>query len=345
MSYENQPRIAKAAVDIVARTDFDVPLTARIKSPTTVYKFLPDLRNSPGSLEQSEGFANMNPTVRVGDQVYIDAREGNDYLIEVGGQGQMARTGRIPVSTADIIAGNPAAGVRSFVPPLPQSTNANAPGYVAPPPKRASPDDWMPLFMLFAVVSVIVGIAGALYRSTVNASTTMKGEADYGVPHAKYVATPDGFTVTFSKMSEPFYNVTHAWKNMKHTGGPLVAIAFIAMMIVLLFIVILVYGIECFFKTTITVDRETVKINGKSMARSDFGNFVVDHSLTGDEGEVAVLGYQFGRKTMPFGGVWGHSQAQEVASALNTHLRRAPMVGDEHSPSSEALRAARPSDF
>jgi hypothetical protein len=337
-SFGNPAQISKEAVEIVDKVLYSPPLTGTMKSPTMVYKAMPDVNRYPTTLEQSEAFANLNPSVRPGDEIFIFAREGEDYLIQIG-----RRQGRVPISAVNITYGDPNNGAPVSVPPRPQTTNAQAPGYRPPPPKPSDPMDYI---IPFIVLSVVVGIAGTIYSRIVNTSVIAPGEADYGVPHANYKRTDDGFRVVFTKNSEAFYRVTHAWSNLQHnSGGVLGALMFLAMMILLFFVVILWYGIECFFKTTIVVDREAVTINGKKMARGDFGNFTIHHTLKANDNEVAVLGYQFGRRSFQFGGVWSHGHAQEVAGALNSRLRYARSAVDEQRASPENLRAARPTDF
>jgi hypothetical protein len=343
-SYVNPAIISKAAVELVEHTNFFSPLTGTINSPTRVYKLIPDIRRDPSTLDQSEIFSNMNPAVNVGDEVSITAREGDDYLIQITQPGRMSKLGRVPVSAVDITYGNPSSGTPVFIPPRPQNEDASAPGYVASPPKPVEPGSiFLEYILPFMVISTLVAIVGFIYRRMANASTAKPGEADYGVPHAKFAKTKYGFSVTFIRSSEAFYRTTHVVAGSKASGG--VALIFYAIMILFLFILLLWYGIESFLKTVITVDSENVTIGGKKMARRDFGSFNVAHSISGPQGEIGVLGYTFGRRALPFGGVWDHGQAQEVASALNDHLRSTPMAGDEHSPSPEALRTARPTDF
>jgi hypothetical protein len=121
------------------------------------------------------------------------------------------------------------------------------------------------------------------------------------------------------RSSEIFYQMTHMSGNMESPSGALVAMFFMVMMIALLFVMIFWAGIESFFRTVITVDREFITIGRKRMPRADFGGFSIAHTL-GKE-EAAVLGYSFGSRAFSFGGVWELKQAREVASALNRHLR------------------------
>ena len=81
--------------------------------------------------------------------------------------------------------------------------------------------------------------------------------------------------------------------------------------------------------TKIEVTKDAVIINRKKFRRADFGGFNVDHTLKGKDGTIAVLGYKFGRSYFPFGGAWPEGEAMEVASALNDHLRSAPVAGEE----------------
>jgi hypothetical protein len=60
---------------------------------------------------------------------------------------------------------------------------------------------------------------------------------------------------------------------------------------------------------------------------------------------VAVLGYHYGNRRYAFGGVWPEAKAEEVASALNALLHTLPVAVDEHRPSPDDLRAARPTEF
>jgi hypothetical protein len=135
--FQNSPRISKAAVDLIDRVNFDPPLGGRMKTSTMAYKYMPNPVNNPDSLEQSEIFANQNPSMRAGDAVYITAREGTDYLIEVPQQGM--RPGRIPVSVVNVVTGDLEFGIPVVVPPIPQSINPNAAGYVIPPKSAQSP--------------------------------------------------------------------------------------------------------------------------------------------------------------------------------------------------------------
>lgn len=350
----NRGSISKAAIELVNRAEYLAPLTGRANRQTIVYKWVPDLRKGGNwsTLEQSEIFANMNPALRAGQEVPINAREGDDYIVEIptanGMNSPARRLGRVPVSALDVVFGNPESGAQVTVPPLPQSTNANAPGYVAPRIAPKQFDDYLVEYGApLALLSVIVGVAGALYRNSVNGSKVGRNEADYGVPHAKFEKTDGGFKVSFVRSSAPLYAVTHGFSSLQSgNGSPFAAIILIFVMIALMFVVLLWFGIESFFKTVITVDRDSVTIGRKRMSRDDFHKFNVDHSISGiGPTQVAVLGYTFGRRGFEFGGVWDHGEAQEVASALNYHLGVAPKAGDEHQLSPEQLRDNRVYEF
>jgi hypothetical protein len=338
--------ISKDAVEPVARIDYFTRLAGRITAPTTVYKLMPDVVGVTKTLEQSEVFANLNPSIKVGDEVSITAREGDDFLIQFAPAGGMIKLGRVPVSAVEVTYGDPNSGTSVFVPPRPQNTDAHAPGYQPAPPQKTSYfwDYFVPFFVAFFAISILVGIAGFIYRQITNASTAKAGEADRGVPHAKYEKLEHGFKVTFVRSSETFYRATREATSMQSSGG-LAGLLFFAMIIMFFIFVILWYGIESFLKTVIVVDRESITIGGKRMPREDFGPFNVEKTLSGKDGENAILGYGFGRRSFAFGGVWEHGEATQVASALNYHLRATPMVGDEHNPSPEDLQRDRPQKY
>ena len=160
-------------------------------------------------------------------------------------------------------------------------------------------------------------------------------EANYGVPHTKFQRTDDGFTVRFRTTGEALYKLTVAASG---GGGALLGL--------LLIVVFIVWGIiEMFLSTTITVDKDSITINGRRMRREDFGSFAVHHTITGGNKTGEVLGYTYGSQSFAFGGVWEEGKATEVAAALNRVLRTVPMAADECRVSSEELRSVRPSEF
>jgi hypothetical protein len=103
--------------------------------------------------------------------------------------------------------------------------------------------------------------------------------------------------------------------------------------------------------TSIEVTRDAVIIDKKKLRRSDFGSFVIGHTvgLPGTASTfaqtTAVLGYQYGSRSFEFGGMWAEGQANEFVSALNKKMRVTAAASDERNPSPEALRVARPTDF
>jgi len=99
--------------------------------------------------------------------------------------------------------------------------------------------------------------------------------------------------------------------------------------------------------TEIEVTRDAVIIDGKAYRRRDFGGFNINKTFqpANTRGTFAELGFTYGMQSFGFGGALLEEQAQEVASALNTHLRLAAREGDEQQPSAEQLRSSRPSDF
>ncbi|TWB09327.1 hypothetical protein FBZ89_14211 [Nitrospirillum amazonense] len=166
-------------------------------------------------------------------------------------------------------------------------------------------------------------------------------EASYEVPYCKFQHTPEGFIVSFNAPPLGFHKVLHATSTAKSGGQAATALVALA-------------GIGAFRLaqkggkgTVIEVTRDAVIIDGKKMRRGDFGSFHVSSTYKGNhlDSNVAVLGYSYGSQSFEFGGAWGERQANEVASSLNTHLRAAPLAGDETRASPEALRAARPTDF
>ena len=162
-------------------------------------------------------------------------------------------------------------------------------------------------------------------------------KADYGVPHTRFLRTADGFTVQFSKMGIGWHKVLGRMEK-NPLGGLVVGAVFS-----LWWVIKAVIGVG----TRIVVTKDAVIVNGKRMARGDFGGFSVKTTwkIPSRENTLAVLGYSFGHRGFEFGGAWKDAKATEVASALNTHLRITPEAGDESQASPAQLRAARPTDF
>jgi hypothetical protein len=161
---------------------------------------------------------------------------------------------------------------------------------------------------------------------------------NYDVPHVTFNKTPDGFTVYFKKAKIGTHRVlsnVHQGKSASDAAAGLLALGVVGALH-------LGQG-----GSNIEVNREAVIIDGKKMARRDFGGFHISHTWKGAhiENNLAVLGYTFGSQSYEFGGGWDERKGTEVAAALNRHLRETPMVGDESVATPDVLREARPSDF
>jgi hypothetical protein len=163
--------------------------------------------------------------------------------------------------------------------------------------------------------------------------------ANYDVPHCDFTKTEEGFIVKFNRAK---LGIHKGMAGLSQPQGAGQAVGSLVGMAVLGAVRAAQGG------STIEVTRDAVIIDGKKMSRYDFGSFNISHSFGGSpivDRSVAVLGYSFGNQSFEFGGAWPENQANEVASSLNDHLRRTPMVGDDHRPSPEALRQTRPTDF
>lgn len=181
-------------------------------------------------------------------------------------------------------------------------------------------------------------------------------EANYGVPHCKFESTDDGgFKVQY-----------RGWGVLATLLTPVLIIAILIVSIIVAasgggFIGFVIAMAGCCFgsyklwevlipPTKIEVTPEFVIIDNKKMRRGEFGHFNQFSSQTIQTGKTSTtlhtLGYQFGNQSFPIRGSWlNDRQVSEVASALNSHLKSAPRLGDELRASPEALRAARPTDF
>jgi len=153
-------------------------------------------------------------------------------------------------------------------------------------------------------------------------------EAEYGVPHCKFERTPEGFKVHFNKTSLHVNKVVGTGNPLLMVGGGIAALTQ-----------------KAGSGTNIEVTRDAVIIDGKRLARKDFGHFGIGKGWEVQGYTTSVLSYQYGRRSFDFGGAWKQAEATEVASALNDHLRATPMAGDEDQLSPEQLRASRPTDF
>jgi hypothetical protein len=191
-------------------------------------------------------------------------------------------------------------------------------------------------------------------------------EAQWGIPHCKYEKTPEGFKVNY--VTPRKFNP--AMIALGSVAGLVLAVLSIAFGIAagantdsvlvgfLVFFGLLGGGFYFTIRkivgrihTSIEVTRNAVIIDNKKLRREDFGSFNIGHTvnLPGTATTLgqssAVLGYRYGSQNFEFGGTWLKSQAEEFVSSLNKKIRRTAAEGDESSPSPEALRAARPTDF
>ena len=159
-------------------------------------------------------------------------------------------------------------------------------------------------------------------------------EAEYGVPHCKFEYTVEGFRATFNKVSLG----VHKGVNIAGKAGALGLVALPVVGAVAL-------AQKAAGGTVVEVTGDAVIIDGKRLARRDFSGFNVYKSWEDSSRKLAVLGYQYGFRGFEFGGAWEESKANEIASALNKHLRKTPLTGDENSPTPEEIKNSRPTDF
>ena len=178
-------------------------------------------------------------------------------------------------------------------------------------------------------------------------------EAEYGVPHCKFTANDQGFTVTFKK--PPIVFLTLVVPTLLFV---IVIAALSAWVLVnwIAFTIVAAAGLGGLYwlmetigtTTTITVTPELVTIDGKSMRRSDFGTFAIYEKKTtawGKDNPVNMhqVGYRLGNCTFPCGGRWmDERHITEFTAALNRALHAAPVAG---APSPEELRVKRQVKF
>ncbi len=187
--WQNPPRISKAAVELVERVEFNPPLSGRINSATPVYKWLPDLFKNPSTLEQGEIFANLNPTVHVGDELSIDAREGNDYIAEIPSRNRVRA--RIPVAAIDLVAGAPVSSFSITLAPAPQSTDPAAPGYVPPPMSSSERSIIGMLISLGGATSMIALIVGVIIMDARVHKSPPNVASPYNIDPEKWAYDPN----------------------------------------------------------------------------------------------------------------------------------------------------------
>jgi hypothetical protein len=163
--------------------------------------------------------------------------------------------------------------------------------------------------------------------------------AEWGVPHCKFERRADGFTVTFNRSPEWLEKIS-AMTGNKESGA-----LFALVLLPVVLIAMIAYAI--FGNSKIEVGPEFIIIDGKKLVRKDFSGFSVHHTLKihGKEDTLGILGFRYGARSFSLGGTWPEGLAQEVASALNRHLRLVPLPGDESRVSPAQLRAARSMEF
>lgn len=177
---------------------------------------------------------------------------------------------------------------------------------------------------------------------------------EYGVPYTRCRFFGNaGFMVSFRRTSEYVFRLTHgmtgysgrAAAHTPHNAG--ILYLFYLLFVAALMIPVGVWWVidRLLFSTTIWVSPEWVRVGRHYMPRREFGDFLIHHTLVGGRSRVAVLGYAFHNRRFPFGGVWPITQAEEVASALNSLLQLTPYAGDRHRPSPQDLRDTRPNQF
>jgi len=193
--------------------------------------------------------------------------------------------------------------------------------------------------IVIGIIAVFLYIAskGRSVRLTPKTDAQGFAVANYDVPHCEFKRTADGFIIKFNKASLDLHQSMSKHWSPANAGQSAFGSAVVG---------VKALGSLTQKPTVIEVTREVVTIDGKKMRRDDFGNFFVGSSLRGQHRSktVAVLGYQFGNQSFEFGGAWDENEAEEVASALNTQLRRLLPI-DEAQVSPQALRDHRPQDF
>jgi hypothetical protein len=166
--------ISKEAVEPIERMNYFTRLAGRITEPTTVYKLMPDVVGVTKTLKQGEAFATLNPSIKVGDEVSISAREGDDYLIQFAPAGGMIKFGRVPVSTVEVTYGDPNSGSPVFVAPVPQNPVANAPER----PEASGSTSHVLQFIAFAVCAAGLGWFFLARRARVGLSASSQAPSD-----------------------------------------------------------------------------------------------------------------------------------------------------------------------
>lgn len=157
--------------------------------------------------------------------------------------------------------------------------------------------------------------------------------AERGVPHCKFVELPDGgFKVVYRKLPEWLhisFRQSHDNMNRGGHGGGLVGLSvFTGLLLALisnLTVGLVVWLWQLFFPMVIEVTRDAVIIKGRKLNRRDFRAFAVLNTRQIHKNEPsAVLGYGYGNQSFQISGTWRERHANEIASALNAHLRAVP---------------------
>jgi hypothetical protein len=173
--------------------------------------------------------------------------------------------------------------------------------------------------------------------------------AEYDVPHCRFEKTSQGFRIFLKNDPLP--------PSLYQAYGGLLGLLLVALVVVYF-----IYGLTaaCISlaagamimylalhrsPTRLEVTTDTVIIDGARLSRRDFGTFHINKAWEMADQMYAQLGYSYGLRRFPFGGILDHAQALEIATALNQHLRTAPRTRDEQQPAPEQLRNARPTDF
>lgn len=182
-------------------------------------------------------------------------------------------------------------------------------------------------------------------------------EANWEVPYCEFTATPDGFSVRFTKHAA----LTPGKEALLSIAGVVAAIVIFIVAIAVGFSagagagfligVVLLGGLiwlavtQGRVTTQISVTKDAIIIDGRRFRRADFTAFSIDHTTKRGAETMAVLRYRYGNVGLPFGGLWKQNEANDFTAALNDYLRAVPVAGDEASMSPAALRSARPTDF
>jgi len=192
------------------------------------------------------------------------------------------------------------------------------------------------------------------YDGTMRDSKSGRFSAGYDVPHVRFRRTQDGFTASWNKTSEYVFKLMHGLSNFSGNASANQPkegnFFYVLFLLLLLGINVLMSGwwvIDrlLFGWRKIEVDPQYITVAKMRMTREHFGHFDIHHMLTNGRRNYAVLGYTFANRRHSFGGVWDVDKAEEVAGALNAHLRENPSAARTAGPNPDDLRRSRPSGF